>query len=82
MLRGSWNISLGMNMKRIFIWTKKWRRKSPREKKKSSTQIREKIMHLSLHSILHSLKVSFLQVSLLKLRDFKDRKFMGTTRRA
>ncbi|KAE9467173.1 hypothetical protein C3L33_00922, partial [Rhododendron williamsianum] len=27
-------------------------------------------------------KMLFLQVSLLKLRDFKDRKFMGTTRRA
>ncbi|KAI8551372.1 hypothetical protein RHMOL_Rhmol06G0180800 [Rhododendron molle] len=37
-----------MNMTRIFIWTKKWRRQSPREKKKSSMQIREKIMHLSL----------------------------------
>ncbi|KAI8551335.1 hypothetical protein RHMOL_Rhmol06G0178000 [Rhododendron molle] len=104
--------------------TKKWRRQSPREKKKSFTQIREKIMHLSLSipyciarrsqistfqsffplfgcifciSIAHIenlfvnsfvlnqvsfLQGSFLQVSLLKLRDFKDKKFMGTTRRA
>ncbi|KAF7140597.1 hypothetical protein RHSIM_Rhsim06G0126700 [Rhododendron simsii] len=57
-----------------------------KEMEKAKSRGKEKVIYankgkdnasLSLSSILHSPKVSFLQVSLLKLRDFKDRKFMG-----